>query len=105
MTDLPKAAMSPRPELLATLSQIVGAGNVLTAERATRRYTRGIRFGAGPVAAVVRPGSLVEMWRALNAAVASGRAVIVHAAADDYTSQPTGNAGARVACGVIRVAP
>ena len=89
MTDQPKAAMSPRPELLARLSQIVGGGNVLTADRATRRYTRGIRFGAGPVAAVVRPGSLVEMWRALNAAVASGRAVIVQAANTGLTGGST----------------
>lgn len=30
------------------------------------------------------------------------RSIVVHAAADDYTSQPAGNSGARVACGVIR---
>lgn len=45
---------------------------------------------------------LLDPLVALNGAESViGRAVIVHAQADDFTTQPTGAAGARQGCGVI----
>ena len=79
----------PRAELIAELRRIVGASHVLTAERDTRRFTRGFRYGSGPVAAVVRPGSLVEQWRVLTASIAAGRAVIFQAANTGLTGGST----------------
>ena len=31
-----------------------------------------------------------------------GKSVIVHGGVDDFTTQPTGNAGTRIGCGVIQ---
>ncbi len=33
---------------------------------------------------------------------ADGTAVVVHAGADDYRTDPAGDAGARIACGVLK---
>jgi Cu-Zn family superoxide dismutase len=35
---------------------------------------------------------------------ADGSAIVIHASADDQTSQPAGNSGARIACGVVKQA-
>ena len=53
------------PVFLGALRGIVGRRHVLNDPRATRRYRRGYRFGEGAAEAVVRPGSLVELWRVL----------------------------------------
>lgn len=49
--------------------EIVGRAYVLTSSRATSEYARGNRFGSGDVLAVLRPGSLVDMWRVLQVCV------------------------------------
>jgi Cu-Zn family superoxide dismutase len=36
---------------------------------------------------------------------ADGSSIVVHANADDQMSQPSGNSGARIACGVVRLTP
>lgn len=34
-----------------------------------------------------------------------GSAIVIHAGADDQTSQPAGNSGGRIACGVVKQTP
>lgn len=52
---------------------------------------------AGPGATAAAPGGM----RAVSVFDDDGAAVVVHAKADDYRSDPAGNAGDRIACGVI----
>ncbi len=86
MSGAPQIA---REALLAQLRDAVGAAHVLTGDQATRRFRKGHRTGEGPVLAVVRPGTLLEQWKALQAAVAAGRIVIMQAANTGLTGGST----------------
>lgn len=79
--------------LISRLKEIVGGRHVLTSAASTRRFRKGFRFGDGPALAVVRPGSLVEQWRVLNACIDAGKIVIMQAANTGLTggSTPDGN--------------
>ena len=81
--------MSTNEALLAQLRAAVGETHVLTGDKATRRFRKGYRFGDGAVLAVVRPGTLLEMWRALQAAVQGGAAIILQAANTGLTGGST----------------
>ncbi|KAF1049291.1 D-lactate dehydrogenase [Xylophilus sp.] len=83
------AAAVSREALLDQLREAVGAAHVLTGDQATRRFRKGHRTGEGPVLAVVRPGTLLEQWRVLQAAVAAGRIVILQAANTGLTGGST----------------
>lgn len=54
--------------------------------------------GAGTVSAILR-GSRAEVLAQMFDA--DGTAVVVHADADDYRTDPSGNSGGRIACGVL----
>ena len=78
-----------RSDAIGSLIAIVGRRNVLTRAVSTERFSRGYRFGSGPVVAVICPGSLVEMWRALQVCVAADHIIIVQAANTGLTGGST----------------
>ena len=59
-----------------------------------------LRSNAAGVANVDFVSRSIALDRSANSA--HGRGLIVHKDPDDYTTQPTGNAGARLACAVIQ---
>ncbi|OIX92347.1 D-lactate dehydrogenase [Pantoea sp. Ae16] len=81
------------PALVADLRRLVGASHLLTDAEQTARYRTGFRSGAGDALAVVFPGSLLELWRVLQALVSADAIILMQAANTGLTegSTPSGN--------------
>ena len=68
------------PTLLAELRRLVGPSNLLTEAEQTARYRKGFRSGEGDALAVIFPGTLLELWRALQALVQADAVILMQAA-------------------------
>ena len=80
-------------QLIENLTRIVGQKHIITDPAKTEQYRQGYRFGEGQALAVVRPGTLLEMWRILQECVAADVIVITQAANTGLTggSTPSGH--------------
>jgi D-lactate dehydrogenase len=78
-----------RSDFIKSLTEVVGASHVLTAGLAMRSYVNGFRFGSGDAVAVVRPGTLVEFWKVLDACNSAGTVIIVQASNTGLTGGST----------------
>ena len=78
-------------DFIRQLRCIVGRRQVLTAAKSMARYCIGFRAGGGAAMAVVRPGTLLEQWRVLQACIAADKIVIMQAANTGLTAGSTPN--------------
>ncbi|WP_180081383.1 D-lactate dehydrogenase [Acinetobacter sp. YH12201] len=76
-------------QTIQKLINIVGKQHVFTDDNDTRLYRQGRRYGSGQVLAVVVPGSLLEQWQVLQAAVDADCIVIMQAANTGLTGGST----------------
>lgn len=75
--------------LIRELKSIAGSGHVMAGGSAAHHFVRGHRYGEGTAVAVVRPGSLVDMWRVARATVRAGRIILMQAANTGLTGGST----------------
>lgn len=76
-------------DFLEQLRAVVGRRHVLTGDAETRRFRLGYRYGGGDALAVIRPGTLVEMWRVLQACHKAKMIIIFQAANTGLTGGST----------------
>ena len=75
--------------LVQQLQGVVGRRHVCLSNIRKAPYCKGFRTGRGSALLVVRPGSLIELWRVLSACVAARAAIIMQAANTGLTGGST----------------
>ena len=80
-------------DFITALGQIVGRGHVYTDPLRLEWYRTGFRSGQGEAEAVVLPGTLLELWRVLQACVAADKIIIMQAANTGLTEGSTPSGG------------
>jgi D-lactate dehydrogenase (quinone) len=80
-------------DFITALGQIVGRAHVYTDPLRLEWYRTGFRSGQGEAEAVVLPGTLLELWRVLQACVAADKIIIMQAANTGLTEGSTPSGG------------
>lgn len=76
-------------DLIATLANIVGKKHCITGHKRSERFRKGFRSGEGQALCVVKPGTLLEQWKVLEACVAADKIIIFQAANTGLTEGST----------------
>ena len=77
--------------MIQELIDVIGSKYVITASWKKTQYSNGWRYGNGEALAVVRPGSLIEIWKILKVCLKADVIVIMQAANTGLTGGSTPN--------------
>ena len=80
---------SEKTSILNLLHSIVGGKNIITSSWKKQSYSLGWRYGGGEALAVVKPKTLVEIWKILQVCVKLDVIVIMQAANTGLTGGST----------------
>ena len=76
-------------DLIKQLRDVVGGNQIHTTDVSKKSFSKGFRFGAGEVLAVVKPETLLEVWELLQICVKNDVIVITQAANTGLTGGST----------------
>ena len=78
-----------KSKIIKDLQIILGSKNVITSEWNKQPYCKGWRYGEGEALAVIKPRTLIEIWRVLQICVREDIIVIMQAANTGLTGGST----------------